>query len=94
MADPEICELDRSADKAISTDHGHSIQVQEGLSIKMIPNTHGVNVPHWTCKICAFRSRALNADALPDQIYFNAACGIRYRWLFLAKSHIAAVGSL
>ena len=46
-------------------------------------------VVHWSCKMCTFRSKAPNADTLPDQILFNQKYGIRYRWLFLAKSHRA-----
>ena len=68
--------------------------VQEGLSVKMIPSESGsIMVPHWCCKLCDFRSKALNQNALPDQIYFNKKCGVRYRWLFLAKCHTPAVGS-
>lgn len=71
-----------------------TVKVQEGLSIRMVPNAEGNSVPHWTCKLCQFGSRALNRNALPDQVYFNSKCGVRYRWLFLAKSHIPAVGSM
>lgn len=69
-------------------------QVQEGLSIQVIPGADGADIPHWACKLCDFRSKALNQNSLPDQIYYNTHSGVRYRWLFLAKSHIAAVGSL
>ncbi|EME88617.1 uncharacterized protein MYCFIDRAFT_79971 [Pseudocercospora fijiensis CIRAD86] len=63
-------------------------KLEEGLSITMLPNTKGTTTPYWKCKHCAFRSKApsTNSTTLPDSIYFDAR-GIRYRWVFLAKSH-------
>ncbi|OQV08968.1 hypothetical protein CLAIMM_13162 isoform 2 [Cladophialophora immunda] len=60
--------------------------VHEGLEVQI---TAALKEPviHWACKVCKFRSKAPHADALPDQILFNQKYGIRYRWLFLAKSH-------
>ncbi|KAI7281724.1 hypothetical protein KC345_g3982 [Hortaea werneckii] len=66
--------------------------VQEGLSISLlqVPGKHEP-VPHWKCKHCAFQARALDESTvvLPEQIFF-AKSGVRYRWLFLARSHIPA----
>ncbi|KAI6876266.1 hypothetical protein KC343_g12086 [Hortaea werneckii] len=66
--------------------------VQEGLSISLlqVPGRHEP-VPHWKCKHCSFQARALNESTvvLPEQIFF-AKSGVRYRWLFLARSHIPA----
>jgi hypothetical protein len=65
---------------------------QSGLTIAMLrTKTSGeFLVPHWKCKQCEFRSRAMNtSNQLPEQIYF-AKSGIRYRWLFLARSHVPA----
>ncbi|RDW57299.1 hypothetical protein BP5796_12749 [Coleophoma crateriformis] len=60
--------------------------VHEGLEVQVTP-TLQEPVIHWACKACKFRSRAPNEDALPNLIIFNQKYGIRYRWLFLAKSH-------
>ncbi|EMC92999.1 hypothetical protein BAUCODRAFT_96468 [Baudoinia panamericana UAMH 10762] len=63
---------------------------QSGLSIAMLTDNSGQQAPYWKCKHCAFRSKATaGANHTPDQIYF-AKSGIRYRWLFLAKSHVPA----
>ncbi|KAI7159467.1 hypothetical protein KC349_g4136 [Hortaea werneckii] len=66
--------------------------VQEGLSISLLQVT-GRHEPvrHWKCKHCSFQARALNETTvvLPEQIFF-AKSGVRYRWLFLARSHIPA----
>ncbi|GAB1739188.1 hypothetical protein NU219Hw_g3939t1 [Hortaea werneckii] len=66
--------------------------VQEGLSISLlqVPGRHEP-VPHWKCKHCSFQARALNESTvvLPEQIFFDKS-GVRYRWLFLARSHIPA----
>jgi hypothetical protein len=66
--------------------------VHEGLEVQI---TAALKEPiiHWSCKFCKFRSKAPNADALPDQVLFNQKYGIRYRWLFLAKSHRSAEAS-
>jgi len=64
--------------------------MKEGLSIRLLPYRDVPNVPHWQCKQCEFRSKATNdSKALPYQIS-HASCGVRYRWLFLAKSHVRA----
>ena len=39
---------------------------------------------------CEFRCKAPTADSLPDHVLFNQKYNIRYRWLFLAKSHRSA----
>ncbi|KAI7491124.1 hypothetical protein KC357_g1820 [Hortaea werneckii] len=66
--------------------------VQEGLSISLLQviGRHEL-VPHWKCKHCSFQARAPNESTvvLPEQIFF-AKSGVRYRWLFLARSHIPA----
>ncbi|KAI5356979.1 hypothetical protein Slin15195_G090790 [Septoria linicola] len=65
--------------------------MQEGLSIHILPNTKGVDVPHWKCKHCQFQAKATSeSTSLPDSIYFDPKHAIRYRWTFLAHSHIAA----
>lgn len=55
---------------------------------------------HWACKACLFYSPALpelltDADTLPDAADISlpqdiniGACGIGYRWRFLARSHL------
>ncbi|RMY75349.1 hypothetical protein D0863_02646 [Hortaea werneckii] len=66
--------------------------VQEGLSISLLQVTgRHEPVPHWKCKHCSFQARALNETTvvLPEQIFFDKS-GVRYRWLFLARSHIPA----
>ncbi|KAK3071870.1 hypothetical protein LTR53_007861 [Teratosphaeriaceae sp. CCFEE 6253] len=60
--------------------------VHDGLVVQMTPALRDP-VLHWACRVCKFRLRAPNADALPDQILFNQKYSVRYRYLFLAKSH-------
>jgi hypothetical protein len=64
--------------------------VQEGLSITLIPDANNeFQIPHWKCKHCQFRWRSnSSAHDHPDYVLFHK--GIRYRWLFLAKSHVVA----
>jgi hypothetical protein len=57
------------------------------------PN-HKEPILDWQCTACNFRSRAPNADALPDYILFNQKHNVRYRWLFLANSHCSAPNPL
>ena len=64
----------------IRKDAHQGIQVQLTASLKE-------PVLHWACRECKFRSKAPNEDALPNQILFNQKYNVRYRWLFLAKSH-------
>ena len=64
--------------------------VQQGLYVMWEPHGSGQRIPYWTCKYCQFRSRAVNADALPKNIYNHGDSRIRYRWIFLAKSHVAS----
>ncbi|KXT10896.1 hypothetical protein AC579_9860 [Pseudocercospora musae] len=66
-------------------------KLEEGLSISMLPNSNGTTIPYWKCKHCAFRSKAssTNSSILPDSISFDQR-GVRYRWVFLVKSHTAA----
>ena len=45
--------------------------IREGLSIRMIPNANGVEVPHWKCKLCEYRSKGVSlqsANVLPDEV--------------------------
>ncbi|KAF2106662.1 hypothetical protein BDV96DRAFT_328388 [Lophiotrema nucula] len=66
--------------------------VHEGLDLELSPDLQNP-VIHWTCKECKFRSKAPNVDSLPNHILFNQKYNIRYRWLFLAKSHRVAENS-
>lgn len=61
-------------------------QADEGLRVLLTPSLKEP-VLHWQCASCEFRSKAPHAEALPDHILFNQKYNIRYRWLFLAKSH-------
>ncbi|KAF2724462.1 hypothetical protein K431DRAFT_310028 [Polychaeton citri CBS 116435] len=60
--------------------------VDEGLRVHLTPAPKEP-ILHWQCTACQFRSKAPNADSLPDHILFNQKHNIRYQWLFLAKSH-------
>ncbi|KAK7189077.1 hypothetical protein DPSP01_010336 [Paraphaeosphaeria sporulosa] len=60
--------------------------VHEGLEVQITPALKEP-VLHWACKECKFKSRAPNADTLPDVVMSNQKYNIRFRWLFLAKSH-------
>ncbi|KAF2725052.1 hypothetical protein K431DRAFT_117736 [Polychaeton citri CBS 116435] len=63
--------------------------VKSGLSISQKPHGLTTLVPYWQCKKCQFSCIAPcdNKKVLPPQIY-TSHHGIRYRWLFLAKSHM------
>lgn len=64
--------------------------IQKGLSLQTVPNGLTQSTCHWKCKHCEFRSKPTNQTRdFPDTIFYNP-CGIRYRWLFLAKSHSSA----
>jgi len=43
----------------------------------------------WLCRTCAFQGDAFGLEKAPivDPNVYTAANGIRYRWIFLAKSH-------
>ncbi|KAF2683240.1 hypothetical protein K458DRAFT_43963 [Lentithecium fluviatile CBS 122367] len=66
--------------------------IPKGLKVQMTP-TSKEPIIHWACKECKFKSRAPSADALPNHILFNQKYGVRYRWLFLAKSHRGTASS-
>ncbi|TKA79249.1 hypothetical protein B0A49_00909 [Cryomyces minteri] len=62
--------------------------IKKGLEIHMVPDGLFQLVPHWQCRSCEFRSIAVGkAKALDPRVY-KATCGIRYKWVFLAKSHV------
>lgn len=66
-------------------------RLEESLSISLLPNDKGQMAPYWKCKQCAFRSKTMeSSNVLPDDISFVSSCGLRYRWAFLAKSHVHA----
>nr|OQO19040.1 hypothetical protein B0A51_12319 [Rachicladosporium sp. CCFEE 5018] len=68
-------------------------RVQDGLDITVTPPLDKPTL-HWTCKSCKFTAEAPNPDALPDQIHMYQKFNVRYRWLFLAKSHQSATTAL
>ncbi|KAK6437685.1 hypothetical protein LTR95_006114 [Oleoguttula sp. CCFEE 5521] len=68
-------------------------RVQDGLDITVTPPLDKPTL-HWTCKSCKFTAKAPNPDALPDQIHMYQRFNVRYRWLFLAKSHQSATSAL
>lgn len=63
---------------------------KDGISIALVPTSGSfyTNIPHWQCKKCDFKSEGLpaNPSPIPNKILF-ASSGLRYRWLFLLKSH-------
>ncbi|KAK5007755.1 hypothetical protein LTR28_004878 [Elasticomyces elasticus] len=60
-----------------------------GLEIHLQPVGMTGTLPHWQCKRCQFRSAPLRSRTTPpDPRILVAACGIRYRWAFLARSHV------
>ncbi|OQO10859.1 hypothetical protein B0A48_04160 [Cryoendolithus antarcticus] len=63
--------------------------LEHGLQITTVPH-NGQNMPHWQCTDCSFRSRAPPDPRLLLEQISHAPSGVRYRWLFLAKSHIPA----
>lgn len=60
-----------------------------GLMLVQKPFGLMTNVPHWKCRKCQFcaRSTSTNKERIPRDIT-TCANGIRYRWLFLARSHL------
>jgi hypothetical protein len=71
------------------TDTSFTIQVDKGLRVDLTPGPREP-ILHWQCGSCNFRSRAPSLDSLPDHVLFNQKYNVRYRWLFLAKSHCSA----
>ncbi|KAK4991129.1 hypothetical protein LTR50_002059 [Elasticomyces elasticus] len=63
--------------------------LSSGLEIHLQPVGITGTLPHWQCKRCQFRSTALRSRTTPpDPRIHVAECGIRYRWAFLARSHV------
>nr|OQO27210.1 hypothetical protein B0A51_05094 [Rachicladosporium sp. CCFEE 5018] len=61
--------------------------LEHGLQITAVPH-NGQDVPHWQCNDCSFRSRIPNDPHMLLEQITLAPSGVRYRWLFLAKSHV------
>lgn len=62
--------------------------VKSGLSLHMVPTGVYGRSPYWKCRSCEFRTPAVGPfKALPTRV-LSASCGISYKWLFLAKSHV------
>ncbi|KAK5143382.1 hypothetical protein BJ546DRAFT_1057027 [Cryomyces antarcticus] len=62
--------------------------IKKGLEIHMVPDGLFQLVPHWQCRSCEFRSIAVGKAKALDRCVYKATCGIRYKWIFLAKSHV------
>nr|OQO26590.1 hypothetical protein B0A51_06781 [Rachicladosporium sp. CCFEE 5018] len=63
--------------------------LEHGLHVTTVPH-NGQDLPHWQCTDCSFRSRAPNDPRTLLEQITHAPSGVRYRWLFLAKSHVAS----
>jgi hypothetical protein len=72
-------------------------EVKRGLGLQTRPdgmyNTHQI----WQCKHCHFEGATFSAphptkkgkkETIVDPAVYTSAVGIRYKWLFLAKSHV------
>jgi hypothetical protein len=86
LDDSENCELQQ---KPPQIQTNSAFQVHEGLDVELTSSSKEP-VVHWTCKECKFRSKAPKVEAQPDIVLFNQKYAIRYRWMFLAKSHRTA----
>ncbi|KAJ9645865.1 hypothetical protein H2199_002908 [Coniosporium tulheliwenetii] len=65
--------------------------LDEGLRVRTQPEGFFSTVSFWECRHCHFRGeRYRTKPEMVDQTIYKTACGIRYRWLFLAKSHTRA----
>ncbi|KIW08099.1 uncharacterized protein PV09_01037 [Verruconis gallopava] len=63
---------------------------QKGLAIQAIPAGMFAQDHVWQCKHCCFRGSIFGAKKpykTDPNVHTNAETGVRYRWIFLAKSH-------
>ena len=65
------------------------VELKRGLKIHHREDGFHVFKTVWLCRTCAFLGDAFGSEKVPavDPNVHTAANGIRYRWIFLAKSH-------
>ncbi|KAF2712314.1 hypothetical protein K504DRAFT_531433 [Pleomassaria siparia CBS 279.74] len=72
-------------------------ETKRGLGLQSLPNGMYNTVQIWQCKSCLFQGDTFTAphptkrnkkDITVDPSIHTSAVGIRYRWVFLAKSHV------
>jgi hypothetical protein len=61
---------------------------KKGMSVQTRPAGYYSTVTVWECKECSFSGETFGAKPYRyDERIHTASCGIRYKWIFLVKSH-------
>jgi hypothetical protein len=72
-------------------------KLKKGMEVRLQPSGYYNNKRVWTCKSCMFTgsvftlrhsTKKSKMDDFPDPHIKVSESGIRYRWIFLAKSHV------
>ncbi|KAH6616684.1 hypothetical protein C7974DRAFT_402248 [Boeremia exigua] len=72
-------------------------ELKKGLALRNMPSGMYNSKEVWECKSCNFRgntysiihpSKKGKKETIVDPNLHTSKCGIRYRWIFLAKSHV------
>jgi hypothetical protein len=72
-------------------------KAEKGMMLRLTPTGMYSSKEIWECKDCSFHGLAHSAPhplkqnrrvSVMDTKVYTAKCGIRYRWIFLAKSHV------
>jgi hypothetical protein len=72
-------------------------ELKKGMEVRLQPSGYYNNKKIWTCKSCMFTGSVFTlrhstkknkTDDFPDPHIKISESGIRYRWVFLAKSHV------
>ena len=69
--------------------------LKKAFSISMRPAGLFDHIPFWQCSKCSYEGPVQGGEArsswgYDQRIHIHRSTGIRYRWLFLAKSHISS----
>ena len=73
------------------------VETKKGLALRTMPSGMYNTQEKWECKQCSFRGNTYTVphltkkgkkETVVDPNTHTSQCGIRYRWIFLAKSHV------
>ncbi|KAF2834724.1 hypothetical protein M501DRAFT_507905 [Patellaria atrata CBS 101060] len=68
-------------------------EVHKGLNIQYCPDGMYSTLSYWKCRECTFQGPAFGQKPYyVDPKIYTASCGIQYKWIFLAKSHVKKKG--
>jgi len=68
----------------------------KGLEVSKSPAGLYSNRRRWRCRNCSFNGEAIGKTKpfrIDGRVLVDEATGIRYKWIFLAKSHVATANS-